>query len=151
MRTHWHNLLLVLCAVALSLPSQAQYKDAGLGGGIGFGGTFGQTQLQDREGRFLARAFLRYPLVSRLQGETGVSIGRVAGSEYSTLIIPIDYRFVLSPFSFDNWNPYIYAGAGALHYEVEVAPPNAAPDAQLKGWTGVIPAGLGFQFRVDDR
>jgi outer membrane protein OmpA-like peptidoglycan-associated protein len=152
MRTLGRNLLLLFCLVVLSLPSRAQFSDPGLGGGIGFGGTFGQTQIEDKETRFLARAFLRYPLVKHMQGELGVSLGRVAGADqYTTQIIPIDYRFVFSPFSFETWNPYMYVGAGALHYDVEQIPPMAAPSAKLKGWTGVIPGGVGVQFRLDDR
>ena len=151
MRTHWQKFLLLLCVTSLALPSQGQYSDQGLGGGIGFGGTFGHTQLRDRDGRFLARGFLRYQLVRHLQGEIGAALGRVAGPEYSTTIVPIDYRFVVSPFSFEKWNPYLYAGAGVLHYDVEQIPSNAAPDAKLKGWTGIIPAGVGLQFRLDDR
>ncbi|MBM2841394.1 MAG: Peptidoglycan-associated outer membrane protein [Bacteroidetes bacterium] len=151
MRTRYRNAWLLLCLVALSFPTQAQFSDPGLGGGIGFGGTFGQTQLKDGESRFFARAFLRYPLVRHLQGETGVGLGRVASQEYSTLIIPIDYRFVLSPFSFDSWNLYLYGGAGVLHYEVEQTPPQATATAKLKGWAGVIPGGIGLQFRLDDR
>ncbi len=151
MYRHWHRLLMFLCISAVSIPAPAQFKDPGMGGGIGFGGTFGHTQLRDRVGRFIARGFLRYSLISHLQGELGVALGRVAGSEYSTTIVPIDYRFVLSPFSFERWNPFLYAGAGALHYNVEQVPPNPAPDAKLKGWTGFIPAGVGFQIGLDDR
>lgn len=151
MRTNCHTFWLLVCVAALSLPSQAQFKDPGLGGGIGFGGTFGQTQLKDQESRFFARMFLRYPLVRHLQGETGIGLGRVAGSKYSTLIVPIDYRFVLSPFAFDSWNLYLYAGAGVLHYDVEQIPPQATGNAKLKGWAGVIPGGVGLQFRLDDR
>lgn len=151
MRTHWRNFVVFVCICFCSLPSFAQLPGQGMGGGIGFGGTFGQTQLRDRESRFLARAFLRYSLVSHLQGEAGVSLGRVAGSDYTTQIIPIEYRFLLSPFSFDSWNLFLYAGIGALHYDVEEIPPQATPDAKLKGWTGVVPGGLGLQFRLDDR
>lgn len=140
----------VLTALFLS-QSQAQFKDQGLGGGIGFGGTFGNTELKDREARFIARAFLRYGLVNHLAGEFGVALGRVAGAEYRTQIIPIDYRFVLSPFSFESWNPFIYAGAGALRFDQEQAPPNPTPDAKTSGWTAFIPAGVGFQIRLDDR
>ena len=80
----------------------------------------------------------------------GAAIGRVAGAEYTTQIIPIDYRFLLSPFSFENWNPYLYAGIGALHYDVEQIPPQTTANAKLKGWTGVIPAGVGVQFKLSD-
>ena len=146
----WNKFLLVTCVTILSLPAQAQYTDTGLGGGLGFGGTFGQTQLKDREGRFIARAFIRYQLIRHLQGEVGASLGRVAGADYSTQVIPIDYRFLISPFSLESWNPYVYGGFGALHYDVEQIPPQATANAKLKGWTGVVPAGVGLQIRLDD-
>jgi len=151
MRKTYNNWFLVLLSAAIALPMYGQYKDPGLGGGIGFGDTFGQTELRDREAKFFARAFLRFPLVSHLQGELGVGLGRVAGAEYVTQIIPIDYRFVLSPFSFERCNPYLYAGGGALHYDVEKMPPNATPGVKQKGWTGVLPGGVGLQFRIDDK
>jgi outer membrane protein OmpA-like peptidoglycan-associated protein len=151
MKQNLRSLVLAAVVAGLALPLYGQFKDPSLGGGIGFGGTFGATELKDNQAKFLARAFLRYPLVSHLQGELGAALGKVAGPDYSTQIIPIDYRFVLSPFSFDSWNPYIYAGAGALHYDVETVPDASTPDTKLKGWTGVIPGGLGVQLRLDDR
>jgi outer membrane protein OmpA-like peptidoglycan-associated protein len=131
--------------------SQAQFKDPGLGGGVGFGGTFGQTELQDAQARFLARAFVRYGLLNHLAGEFGVALGRVGGTDYQSQIIPIDYRFLLSPFSFESWNPYVYAGVGALHFQQEQAPQNPTAGAKTSGWTGFIPAGVGLQFRLNDR
>jgi len=161
MRTHWRNFLLLSCVAAFSLPSLAQFSDPGLGGGISFGGTMGQTDLKDKEGRFFARAFLRYPLVKHLQGEFGFGLGKVSGTDgapggdgtpWVTEIIPIDYRFVLSPFAFTDWNPYVYTGVGALHYKVETVPVlHAYSNAKLNAWTGYVPVGAGVQFRVDDR
>jgi outer membrane protein OmpA-like peptidoglycan-associated protein len=151
MNTKTKTLVPLLLIVLMLTQSSAQFKDAGLGGGIGFGGTFGQTELRDRQGSFLARAFLRYGLINHLSGEFGAGLGRVSGSEFRTQIIPIDYRFVISPFSFENWNPYLYAGAGALHFKQELAPPNPTPGAKVDGWTGYIPAGIGMQFKLDDQ
>ena len=150
MRTHWQRLLVLICAAGFFVPVHGQFKNPGLGGGVGFGGTFGQTQLRDRESRFLARAFLRYPLVRHIQGELGFSVGRVAGTEYSTAIVPIDYRFVLSPLELDAWNAFAYVGIGAVNYDVEQIPPEASATAKITGWTGVIPAGIGLQYGLND-
>lgn len=144
----WFYLLLCLIVVA---PTQAQYKDQGLGAGIGFGQTFGLTELRDKKAKFMARAFVRYGIVDHIQGEVGVGLGRVAGTTYSTQIVPIDYRFVFSPFSFESWNPFLYAGFGALHFDSETLPPNATPGAKEKGWTGYAPGGIGVQIRMGDR
>ena len=135
----------------LLLQSPAQFKDQGLGGGVGFGGTFGRTELKDQEARFLARAFLRYGIFNHLTGEFGVGIGRVGGSSYKAQIIPIDYRFVLSPFSVESWNPYLYAGFGALNFLQEQVPPHPTPGVKTKGWTAFVPAGIGLQVRLNDR
>ena len=144
-----HTTALILSLLLYS-SAPGQYKDPGLGGGIGFGATYGQTELDDSQAKFLARAFLRYPLFSHLQGEFGVGLGGVQGSEYKTELVPIDYRFVLSPFSFDAWNPYLYAGAGISHYDIDEFPPNASAGVDETGWLGFIPAGLGLQFALDN-
>ncbi|MGA9117183.1 MAG: OmpA family protein [Bacteroidota bacterium] len=145
-----HLVLLLAALILASGDGLAQFRDQGLGGGIGFGQTFGQTELRDRTGKFHARAFLRYGIVEHLQGEFGVGLGRVGGVQFTTQIIPVDYRFVVSPFSFESWNPFLYAGFGALHFDAEKLPPNPTAGAKEKGWTGYAPGGLGLQFRLDD-
>ena len=153
----------LLCALAI--PAQAQFRDLGLGGGIGFGGIFGQTDdLVNRDSRFLARAFIRYGIVNGVQGEVGAGLGRLAGSNLTDLntagshdgstalsqLVPVDFRLILSPFSFASWNPYLYAGVGAIYYNMEEVPGNADPAVKTKGWSGFAPGGLGLQFRLDD-
>ncbi len=154
--------LVLLCALAL--PATAQFKDIGLGGGIGFGGIVGQTDdLVNKDSRFLARAFLRYGIVNGVQAELGAGLGRLAGSnrpgntagnqDGSTALsqlVPVDFRLLFSPFSFTSWNPYLYAGVGAIHYNMEEIPGNADPAVKTNGWSGYVPGGLGLQFRLDD-
>ncbi|MFN0159086.1 MAG: OmpA family protein [Bacteroidota bacterium] len=151
MRTRLLSTAVTICLIFIFSPIQAQFPNEGLGGGIGFGNNFGQTELRDRVSRFHARAFLRYGITPVLQGEFGLGLGRVAGSDYSTQLIPIDYRFVLSPFAFETWNPFLYAGFGALHFDIEQMPANPSAGTKEKGWTGFAPGGIGLQFRVDDR
>lgn len=165
--------LIVFALSMLTLPALAQFKDPGLSGGITFGGTVGQTELEDKVTSFMGRAFLRYGLVDHLQLELGAAFGHMRGSwgseqvangvagdgsPFKTQLIPVDLRLVLSPFTLEGWNPFIYAGIGALHYQMQEVtnhPVNvaSAPISTLdkqKGWTGFMPAGLGFQFRVND-
>ncbi len=142
---------LVALTALLMAPSPAQYRDQGLGGGVGYGGTFGNTELKDRQANFQARAFLRYGMLGPIAGEFGLGIGRVGGPDYRVQIIPIDYRFVLSPFAFDGWNPFLYAGGGMLNFQQEQAPTNPTPGAKTEGWTAFVPGGLGVQIRLQDR
>lgn len=159
-------LLLGLCAI----PSGAQFKDQGMGGGIGYGATWGQTEMKDNDVRFIARGFLRYPLAGPLFGELSGGFGRVGGvnpadaTAYTTTIVPIDYRFVLRLFQTATWAPYLYAGAGALYYEVRDVPSltglgpgasyspklNNSKTPKLKNWTLNAPGGLGMLFKMSD-
>lgn len=141
-------LILTLCVGMV--PASGQFKEPGLGGGIGFGQNFGQTDLPDKLGAFQARAFLRYGLISHLAGEVSAGLGHVKGADYETQLIPLDYRLVLSPFSFDSWNPFIYAGFGAVHYQIEKFPATAPQDQKDNGWAGYAPGGAGFQIMLSD-
>jgi outer membrane protein OmpA-like peptidoglycan-associated protein len=141
-------LIAVLCICAL--PAPGQFSNPGLGGGIGFGQNYGQTDLRDKLGTFHARAFLRYGLISHLSGELSAGLGTLKGADYETQLIPLDYRFVLSPFSFDSWNPFLYAGFGAVYFDVQTFPITAPIDQKKNGWTGYAPGGVGMQFLLTD-
>ncbi|MBP1648177.1 MAG: Peptidoglycan-associated outer membrane protein [Bacteroidetes bacterium] len=144
-------LLVVLLALALVLPAEAQYKDqGGLGGGVGFGGVYGRTDLKS-DGEFLARAYLRMSFVRGLQGELGAALGKIAGDEYETQIFPIDFRLLLHPLSVTTWNPYLYAGIGVMQYKIKSLPPEPTPGVKTSSWTGVVPVGLGLQFPMSDQ
>ncbi|HTK82399.1 MAG TPA: OmpA family protein [Bacteroidota bacterium] len=138
-------LLLLLLA-----PLNAQIKKEGLGGGVGIGGTVANTDLKQGKTELFGRAFLRYPLVNHIEGDFGAGIGEVRSEVFRTRIIPFDYRFVISPFEFESWNPYLYAGAGVLRFEV-LDPPAVSNGDRPQAWTGMFPAGVGAQFKINDQ
>jgi outer membrane protein OmpA-like peptidoglycan-associated protein len=140
------SILMSALALLLVSGADAQFNDQGLGFGGSFGGTFAQTELRDKKPDFLVRAFLRYGILSNLQGEFGVGTGYIKGVLYRTNIFPVDYRLVYSPLSFERINPYVYAGAGVLRYDVEKVPPDAPANSEYRGWAPFIPAGAGIQF-----
>jgi outer membrane protein OmpA-like peptidoglycan-associated protein len=137
--------------VLLVVPLKAQYNLSGMGGGVGLGAMWGDTELKDQLARLQWRSFLRYGLVDHLQVELGGGLGRVAGDQYEATLIPIDFRLLLSPLSQESWNPFIYAGGGAVHYKAEQVPPGAPPVSEVTGWAGNIPLGAGLQINIDDR
>jgi len=124
---------------------------SGLVTGVGIGGILGETESDDGVVSWQARGFLRYGLTDNLQGEFGLGIGELRGREYVTHLNPIDYRFVLSPFTLEDCNPFLYAGVGALYFKVQQPPPSVQPGWKEDGWTAFIPMGLGIQFTVNDR
>ena len=71
--------------------------------------------------------------------------------EYSTNIIPIDFRLVLTPLNSESWNPYIYAGVGTMNYKVGVKPTVISPEpVEEEGWATIIPMGLGTEIKITD-
>jgi outer membrane protein OmpA-like peptidoglycan-associated protein len=145
----WLGVIAFLALIGTD--ATAQFADQGLGAGVGFGGTFANTETRDRKAQYLVRGFMRYGIFNHLAGEVGVAMGKVGGTEFTTTITPIDYRFILSPLSATSWNPYLYAGAGALYYKIEEFPPHPTAGAKGKGWTAVFPAGVGLQIMLKDR
>lgn len=157
-------LSIFFLACVLAIPASSQFKDIGLGGGIGFGGIVGATDdLSNKDANFYARAFLRAGIVNGVQAELGAGLGRMTGTNRAgdtrgngdgtkavSQLIPIDFRLLFSPFSFKSWNPYLYAGIGAVHYSMEEQPGNADPLVKTKGWSLYAPGGLGLQFALDD-
>jgi outer membrane protein OmpA-like peptidoglycan-associated protein len=117
-------------------PSNAEYKFSGVG-----------------------RAFVRFEFFTEVvETEIGGGFGRLAGVDVNnknwwTYIIPLDIRFILSPFEMDVWNPYLYGGAGAMHFNNDKQPANVEPENlpdKQKGWTGIFPVGGGFEIGLSD-
>ena len=151
----------LLLPLLLVLPTQAQFKDPGLSFGAGGGGFLGQSDDLSAGVRvknkiqLAGRAFLRYGLVRHLQAEVDGGLGQIRGQDvtpYKTTLIPLSFRLLLSPLELEGFNPYIYAGYGALHYKVQTNPNLnfVNPVPKREGWAGFVPAGAGFQIRMDD-
>jgi outer membrane protein OmpA-like peptidoglycan-associated protein len=140
-------LTLLVLTLVVTLPALAQFKNQGFSAGATGGWTGGLTDGSDDKSGFLVRGFVRFPLAKdRLLGEFGLGAGKLTGKnvDYTTEIIPIDFRFLLVPFPNETFSPYLYAGIGGLHFELKdpSIPYNA--DGKKDGWTGVVPAGVGL-------
>lgn len=84
-------------------------------------------------------------------GFTGTLASQNQGgfSEYSTDILPIDLRVRYSPLENSDWQPYLYAGFGLVHYGVTSKPNNASADANLEGTSVFLPLGIGLRHSLD--
>ena len=151
MSTYVRCFVVCLLCLFVIFSLQGQIKKSGLGGGVGIGGTVSDTELKDGRVAYFARGFLRCALIDHLEAELGAGVGEMRGEEFITRIVPVDVRLLLSPFSLENVNPYLYAGAGVLNFELKNAPKAALAGYKVDGWTGYFPAGLGLQFKLDDR
>jgi len=153
------GVLLVLLSVVVlwHTPANAQYKELGFTIGLTGGGTIGQTEASDQPVRAYGRIDFGFPILNRLQGSLGAGSARIAGSigtvdEYTTDMIPIDFRFRLAVIATKKVIFYGYGGIGWLHYSVDTvfAGNHRDPSLGLGGWTAFIPYGAGFQFRADE-
>ncbi|MFZ1289917.1 MAG: OmpA family protein [Melioribacteraceae bacterium] len=152
MKSKLFFLLSVILFVAFVNPVYSQLSGPGWGGGVSLGGTIGQSDFTNREhAHHIGRAFLRYGLSNYLGTELGIGVAKVSGTDYQTVVHPLEFRLLLFPYSEDNFDYFIYGGAGYMRYELEHIPDNATNGEDLDGWMGVIPVGLGLQFRLLDK
>jgi len=149
-------LFAIIALLALmQIPASGQYKDQGFTIGVTGGGAIGLTEPDDYPVRAMGRLDFGFPILDRLQGVIGAGSARIAGGidtedEYSTDLIPIDFRFRLAVLASKAVILYGYGGAGWVHYSVETVPANRDPSLEIGGWTAFIPYGAGIQFRAGE-
>jgi outer membrane protein OmpA-like peptidoglycan-associated protein len=139
----------------------AQFTTEGIQFGVQFNGLYPANDFSVEdwgayELSYLGRAFFRFEITEGLQAELGGGYGIYAGKDlldvkYETEIYPVDLRFVVSPFKSDSWNPYFYAGAGALRYVLKQKPKSLGRyPVDDNDWVAYYPVGVGAQFRLTD-
>jgi len=158
-------LLIIFLFVITSVNSYAQFNDYTIKLGVQANALLSDTEF-DKELRpsnadfkfsGLGRLFLRFEFFTEaLEAEVGGGFGRLAGVDtenknWWTYIIPFDFRFILSPFEMDVWNPYLYGGAGGMYFSVDKLPSVPSPqETKESGWTGIFPVGGGFEIGISD-
>jgi outer membrane protein OmpA-like peptidoglycan-associated protein/opacity protein-like surface antigen len=117
------------------------------------------SQSSDPQYKFsgLGRLFLRFEFFTPVvETEVGGGFGRLAGvdtdkNNWWTYIIPLDIRFILSPFDMDVWSPYLYGGIGGMYFNNDKPPSVISPvDVKQHGWTTIFPLGGGFEVALSD-
>src|SRR3972149_2042984 len=132
----------VFIIILFSTTSYPQFNDYSTKIGVQFNGLLPDTEF-DKEFKvsssnfkfsYLGRLFFRFELIKQfIETEAGAGYGSYTGvdfnnSEYKTDIIPLDLRFILSPFNIKTINPYGYAGIGILRYKVKTFPKSESPN-----------------------
>jgi len=103
---------------------------------------------------FLVRPFIRYELGSMFDLEGGVGFGFMEMADYGgnsvkESFIPADLRLLFSPIESDSWNPYLYAGVGAVYYSISDMSIDPPPSTTVDSNTELfVPAGLGIEFAI---
>jgi outer membrane protein OmpA-like peptidoglycan-associated protein len=152
------TFLLFISLSLFSISSFAQFSTSGVQFGLQGNLLYPANEFSSEdisgsyELSYLGRAFLRFEIIEGLQAELGGGYGLYAGKDfieakYETEIIPVEIRFVVSPFHMKSWNPYIWAGGGAIRYIVKEKPlsTNVYP-VKERDWDGIFSIGTGAQF-----
>ncbi len=141
-----------VAALVLIFPAYGQYRDIGYEVGVGGGITYDTTsggKSQDHIGARV-RADVAYPVVDMLQAEVGLEFDELKAVDTYTVLLPIDLRLKFCPVHSSKVVPFIYAGIGALHWEHRDLPAVFPAETKRTGWTGVVPVGVGVQYRLGD-
>jgi outer membrane protein OmpA-like peptidoglycan-associated protein len=147
----------ILLQVGISF---GQIHDYGFKTGPQINGVLTATEYwesQGYKGSYLTRWLGRFELGKSFQLELGAGYGSYAGLDferdyYRTEFIPVDLRLILNLANSEAWNPYLYAGFGGLHYKVTNFPASVSPkEVKEDGWTGLVPAGLGFEIPLSEK
>ncbi len=167
MKKLFYIIVLVGLAV-LSKPTYAQFSDYSTKFGLQFNGLLPDTEFDkdlkpdnaDFKFSYLGRLFIRFELGTEiLEAEAGAGYGVLTGvdftnNEWKTTIIPLDVRLILSPLNTKVWNPYVFAGVGALNYNVDTKPVSVSPiqgdELKDKDWALFVPFGLGIEFALSE-
>ncbi len=155
---------LIISFLVIQTSSFAQFNDYSVKFGVQFNGLLPDTEFDkdlkptdaDFKFSYLARGYVRFEFFTPvIETEVGAGFGRLAGVDFSknnwwTYVIPLDLRFILSPFTMDIWNPYAYGGVGALNYNNDKQPLNKPANSDQKGWTTMFPVGGGVEIALSD-
>lgn len=166
-------IVILLSVLSLAHSLSAQNLVSGIDGGLHIRGTFGLADVSQSGLGPLIQPFVRHQLGRATQGELSVGLGTLRGVDFTTRIIPVDYRVLYYPFSYSEGtllpkvhlgDIYVFAGAGAVKYtHVEIPRPDDAltADAGPKirnttlwnfsdNWAFHVPIGVGAAIHLDD-
>ena len=151
------TLVVVLFLSFTTKKIMAQVNGYDLKYGISFHGLLPDTDFSNDKTKFsyLVRALVRYELTKELELGFGAGYGLLAGYDnnqnlWETSLIPIDLRFIVSPFNLDSFSPYIYAGGGILGWSIVTSQTESPAPVSDNGWDAMIPYGIGFEFVLSE-
>ncbi len=125
--------------------------------GISFNGLVPDTEFPNDKLKFsyLARALVGYELTTELELGFGAGYGLLTGYDFDqniweTSLIPIDLRFIVSPFHIDTFSPYIYGGVGMLGWSIITSQTISPSPVKDSGWDAILPYGIGAEFALSE-
>lgn len=98
------------------------------------------------------RVFIDFGLMDRVRAQIGSAYAGMAGHHYSTGLTSADGRVLYFPSTSPGFSPYLYAGIGAMRYEIfQTGPGRLSPGVAADGWVAHAPLGAGFVTQFSQR
>lgn len=132
----------------------SQRIEDGIGLGLSFGTAMAKTDVGGFIPKPITRIFSRYHTSSNLSIEAGFGFGMVEGKKigfFSSKIIPIEIRLLISPLADSRIRPYFFGGMSIMNFNPvdeneRKLPYNARGD--YSKWMSVIPLGAAVQYFI---
>ena len=168
--------LYLLIAILVNSPSHSQFKDWGAKVGLRGSVLFPENEFANLgfsgnddfsfdwfKFSYLGEAFFGIGISKALELQLTLGYGVYAGKaytsdpeisygEYESSIIPVNLRLRVSPWDMVGWNPYFYAGAGLMSYDLTTRPSveTITLPTEQAGFCGIFPLGIGSELTLSD-
>ena len=123
----------------------------GVSAGSSAGGLLPITELENQIG-LRGTAYLRAGLLPNWQFELNGGFERMLATDSATDVATLSGRLLFSPITRDDWNWFLYGGAGLMRYDwdqPEISPLRT-PGLEVIGSVPMIPLGTGIQYKLSD-
>ncbi|GMU87209.1 MAG: hypothetical protein AMXMBFR48_24500 [Ignavibacteriales bacterium] len=155
-------LLLLLIVSVTTVRAQEQksiWERIATGGHVSY--VLPMNDFEEHTFSYFLRGYGRYSLGAYLHGEFGLGYGTNSGKdfdggEYSSYMIPLDWRIVFAPEFHRSIQPYLFAGVGLMYYN-NTKDHNSGwrmvlsgKSSEKSGVTGIVPLGAGSMFKIND-
>jgi hypothetical protein len=135
-------------AACFSFQSYGQFQSKGLRVGIGGGFLGGSTEKVDDKLSETLRGYIRYNIKEYLDGDVTALYGGIKATDYQADLWLVEYKFLMKPYAFDQWEPYVGTGVGFGYYFSNAT--FRAPSIKQSAYMGYIPLTLGVEYALTD-
>ena len=143
-------MVAAICVLIICVSVQAfgQFEGKQMRGGLAGGFLIGETEKVDGKISEALRGYIRYNVKEYLDGDLAASYGGIKGEDYQADLWTIEYKFLMKPYTFDKWEPYLGVGFGIAYYYSNAS--FRAPSVKASGSVGYVPVALGVEYTLTD-
>jgi hypothetical protein len=137
-----------ILTACFSFQMYGQFQSKGIRIGIAGGFLGGKTEKVDDKLSEAVRGFVRYNVKDYLDLDLTGTYGGIKGSDYQADLWLAECKFLMKPYIFDKWEPYVGTGIGLGYYFSNLT--FRAPSIKKSDFMGYIPIVLGVEYALTD-